>query len=92
MAGGTLNLSNWLPSLWLIPRGAYLTHSASHHSGRRRGHPPAHGPGGHSTGSQPPSPVTAELLTQVITGQGEIPGRLDDGTMDCEALSTWVNV
>ena len=39
---------------------------------------------------QPPSPVTAELLTQVISGHGEIPGRLDDGTVDFEGLSNWV--
>ena len=44
-----------------------------------------------TTNDQPPSPVTAELLTQVITGHGEIPGRLEDGTVDYEALSTWVN-
>ena len=44
-----------------------------------------------TTNDQPPSLVTAELLTQVITGHGEIPGRLDDGTVDYETLTTWVN-
>lgn len=37
------------------------------------------------------SQVSADILVSVIFGQGEIPGKLDDGTVDQEALSTWVN-
>ena len=38
-----------------------------------------------------PSEVTKELLAQIITGSGDIPGKLPDGTVDEKALSIWVN-
>ena len=37
------------------------------------------------------SPAVAEILVPIIFGQGEIPGKLDNGTIEYEALSTWVN-
>ena len=37
-----------------------------------------------------PREVTTEILVQIIFGQGEIPGKLDDGTVDYEALSAWI--
>ena len=38
-----------------------------------------------------PRRVMTKILVQIISGNGEVPGRLDDGTVDCEVLSTWVN-
>ena len=38
-----------------------------------------------------PSQVTTEILVQIISGSGEIPGNLGDGTVDYEAMATWVN-
>ena len=38
-----------------------------------------------------PSEAAKHILTRIITGEGEIPGRMEDGTVDAENLSTWVN-
>ena len=38
-----------------------------------------------------PSQVTTKILVQIISGSGEIPGNLGDGTVDYEAMATWVN-
>ena len=34
--------------------------------------------------------TSAEILTQIIVGEGEVPGKIGDGTVDYESLSTWV--
>ena len=38
-----------------------------------------------------PRRVMTKILVQIISGNGEVPGRLSDGTVDCEVLATWVN-
>ena len=43
-----------------------------------------------TTGTEP-SPTFAEILVPIIFGQGEIPGKADNGSVEYEALSTWVN-
>lgn len=35
--------------------------------------------------------VSTEILTQIIFGEGEVPGKTKDGTVDYEMLSAWVN-
>ena len=38
-----------------------------------------------------PNKVTMEILAQIITGNGETPGKMDGGTINHETLSTWVD-
>ena len=35
--------------------------------------------------------VSTEILTQIILGEGEVPGKTKDGAVDYEMLSAWVN-
>ena len=35
--------------------------------------------------------VSTEILTEIILGEGEVPGKTKDGTVDYEILSAWVN-
>ena len=35
--------------------------------------------------------VTTAILTQMLTGNGETPGKMEDGTIDHEILSTWAH-
>ncbi len=41
--------------------------------------------------NEPATQISEEILTQIIVGEGEVPGKTGDGAVDYESLSAWVN-